>query len=164
MLFIMVTSRMSQLHGVSLPPSFLLLQVGRPSDIWSLGCILYLMVYRRTPFEHIKNKMMKWHAISNPSTPIPFPELSNKAALDVMQVKCVWVGVVCRGCGVLGAALCTGCDAGEVCLCANVMQVCYTQISICVCNTSVKIGVSSHYLLSLTEVSQTKPKGASNDR
>jgi len=48
------------------------LKVGRPSDIWSLWCILYLMVYRRTPFKHIKNKMMKWHAISNSSVPIPF--------------------------------------------------------------------------------------------
>ena len=62
------------------------LQVGRPSDVWSLGCILYLLVYGRTPFEHIKNKLKKWQAIIDPSVAVPFPELQNKAAIDIMQV------------------------------------------------------------------------------
>ncbi len=37
-------------------------QVGRPSDIWSLGCIMYQMVYGRTPFAELPF-LQKMHAI-----------------------------------------------------------------------------------------------------
>lgn len=45
-----------------------------------------MMVYGRTPFEHIKNKLQKWHAITDPSVVVPFPDVGNRAAVDVMQV------------------------------------------------------------------------------
>ncbi|MES1907006.1 MAG: hypothetical protein MHM6MM_000209 [Cercozoa sp. M6MM] len=48
-------------------------KLSRAADVWSLGCILFQMVFARTPFSHIRNTIKKLHAITNPSTQIPFP-------------------------------------------------------------------------------------------
>jgi serine/threonine-protein kinase TTK/MPS1 len=53
-----------------------LMKLGRPSDVWSLGCILYQMVYGKTPFHHIKNVAHKIIAIQNPRFLIEFPLVS----------------------------------------------------------------------------------------
>ena len=50
-----------------------LMKLGKPSDIWSLGCILYQLVYVRPPFGHIANPINRVMAIINPKVEIQYP-------------------------------------------------------------------------------------------
>ncbi|XP_074613016.1 dual specificity protein kinase TTK-like isoform X1 [Acropora palmata] len=61
------------------------LKIGRPSDVWSLGCILYMMVYGRSPFQHINNHFMKLQCIMDPSHQIDFPPINDVHLLDVIK-------------------------------------------------------------------------------
>ena len=50
------------------------MKLGKPSDVWSLGCILYQMVYGKPPFAHITQFQARVLAIINPRHIIDFPD------------------------------------------------------------------------------------------
>ncbi|CCO31469.1 serine/threonine-protein kinase TTK/MPS1 [Rhizoctonia solani AG-1 IB] len=49
------------------------LKLGRASDAWSLGCILYQLIYGRPPFCSITGAVSKIRAISDPNHIIDYP-------------------------------------------------------------------------------------------
>jgi len=65
------------------------LQISTKSDVWSLGCILYSLVYNRTPFEAVRLPVLKLQAIVNPAHAIEFPSTQHPYVVDVLKVNLI---------------------------------------------------------------------------
>lgn len=70
-------------HGDDINGTF---KIPLKSDVWSLGCILYTLVYGKNPFAQYKTQFHKIRAISSDDVKIEFPPLEDDSLLDTLHL------------------------------------------------------------------------------
>lgn len=61
------------------------LQISRKTDVWSLGCMLYSLIYKNPPFNKIKDTIEKINAIVDERHIIDFPSTADPMAIAVLK-------------------------------------------------------------------------------